>query len=447
MPKATELEQAIADALYPIKAYDLSDVCTSFGLKPPDGDDPFTSKNGYVLRRLKPLSEDQLIEVARKVQARYPFYALEEILALRERPAHPISELTRRHILDTVLGLGNLSGKLELSEFLSRVWPLEQLPSSDLRFKTFMDNLFQHTVQNDDWTQGQVLESLNVLKVSQQRFERFLELIVSPLVRVGEEQEQFVREINLHLLKDKLRLRAVEEISGYPVYRVMPAAAGVSGSAKNLIFAADGPKPEIVLADAINNDIRIVKNEEFCLVYDRAIPDSGLLWRDLIQWWADQTRRDAGDSDVERQLYRRLHKSLGSQPERDLFRAYFESFRERLGDALPALIPQVYLHYDPYTLRQLAGEARLPRQRMDFLFLFSNYERIVLEVDGPQHYSEAGRADPEKYAEMLAEDRRLRLLGYEVYRFATAELSGGGMPALGAFLERLLKKHNRFSTA
>ncbi len=90
MPKATELEQAIADALYPIKAYDLSDVCTSFGLKPPDGDDPFTSKNGYVLRRLKPLSEDQLIEVARKVQARYPFYALEEILALRERPMSSI---------------------------------------------------------------------------------------------------------------------------------------------------------------------------------------------------------------------------------------------------------------------------------------------------------------------------------------------------------------------
>ncbi len=70
IPKATEFEQAIADALYPIKAYDLSDVCTSLGLQPPDGGDSFASKNGYVLQRLKPLSEDQLIATARKVQGR-----------------------------------------------------------------------------------------------------------------------------------------------------------------------------------------------------------------------------------------------------------------------------------------------------------------------------------------------------------------------------------------
>lgn len=53
--------------------------------------------------------------------------------------------------------------------------------------------------------------------------------------------------------------------------------------------------------------------------------------------------------------------------------------------------------------------------------------RVVIEVDGKQHYStDDGRASTSKYAEMLAEDRRLHLAGYEVYRFGRLELSGSG---------------------
>jgi very-short-patch-repair endonuclease len=61
---------------------------------------------------------------------------------------------------------------------------------------------------------------------------------------------------------------------------------------------------------------------------------------------------------------------------------------------------------------------------MDFLLLLPQRRRIVLEVDGRHHYAtENGASDPEQYARMLAEDRRLRLAGYEVYRFGGAELS------------------------
>lgn len=35
---------------------------------------------------------------------------------------------------------------------------------------------------------------------------------------------------------------------------------------KNLIFAADGPKPEFVFSDALNNDLKTVKNAEYCLM-------------------------------------------------------------------------------------------------------------------------------------------------------------------------------------
>ena len=55
-------------------------------------------------------------------------------------------------------------------------------------------------------------------------------------------------------------LREASEISGKPVYKLTRLKGGVPGSVKNLIFAANGPKPEIVLADAVSNalaDIQI----------------------------------------------------------------------------------------------------------------------------------------------------------------------------------------------
>ena len=46
---------------------------------------------------------------------------------------------------------------------------------------------------------------------------------------------------------------------------------------------------------------------------------------------------------------------------------------------LPALIPQVYLHYDPETARRLADKRVLFRQRMDFLHAVPRPKRIVLD--------------------------------------------------------------------
>lgn len=100
------------------------------------------------------------------------------------------------------------------------------------------------------------------------------------------------------------------------------------------------------------------------------------------------------------------------------------------------------MHYDPYTMKQLQGESRLPRQRMDFLLLFSQYQRIVIEVDGKQHYSDGNVSSPKRYADMVQADRDLRLLGYEIYRFGGAELTGeSGKSLVREFFLRLFDKH------
>jgi len=221
---------------------------------------------------------------------------------------------------------------------------------------------------------------------------------------------------------------------------------GVSGEVKNIIFAAKGEKPEIVLTDAVNNTISIVKHAELCLVYDKPITSRGLLWSELVLWWKEKCA--CRDETAQESLYNRLKESMDcdgvkNEVELFLFRVYYKQFYPQLGEKLPALIPQVYLHYDPKTLKELRGMRRIPRERMDFLLLFSDKDRVVLEIDGKHHYSKGDTACPEEYAKMVAEDRRLRLLGYEVYRFGGFEFVNKttAYKTLTDFFWKLFEKH------
>ena len=83
----------------------------------------------------------------------------------------------------------------------------------------------------------------------------------------------------------------------------------------------------------------------------------------------------------------------------------------------------MWVHWDPVTKSARQDDALLT-QRMDFLMLLPMHRRVVLEVDGAQHYSTAnGQSSAAVYAETTRADRDLRLSGYEVYRFSGHELS------------------------
>lgn len=191
---------------------------------------------------------------------------------------------------------------------------------------------------------------------------------------------------------------------------------------EDLIFASPR-KPDIRFASAVDNDIEIVTNADQVLVYDRPIGPGGLRWRDLQEWW-QETRAVADEDDAKRSLYRALAGSLpaSSPPQRNLFDLYHEIHGSAVPD-LPALLPEVWLHWDPKTVQQ-RGRAALLRFRMDFLLLLPRGERIVLEVDGAHHYATAdgARPDPARYADEMRGDRELKLAGYEVFRFGATEL-------------------------
>jgi hypothetical protein len=194
---------------------------------------------------------------------------------------------------------------------------------------------------------------------------------------------------------------------------------------------------------AYGEDLRpsTTKNAEYCLVYDRQLHPEGLTWAELIDWWrTDHPATDERTGGLA--LHRRLLASLADGPERLILDTYARLYGQH-GFGLPALVPQVYLHLDP-SPSTAARPGPLERQRMDFLLLLPRRRRVVIELDGRQHYAdEQGSASPERYARMMREDRRLRLAGYEVFRVGGWELAdaSGGAALLDKFFTQLLRMH------
>ncbi|WP_328978894.1 hypothetical protein [Streptomyces canus] len=95
-------------------------------------------------------------------------------------------------------------------------------------------------------------------------------------------------------------------------------------------------------------------------------------------------------SDPERatwSLFDRMDSSLPpkSDGQKNLFWLYHNIYREDLS-AVPALLPEIWVHWDPRTVRE-RGALALQNLRMDFLMLLPGNRRVVLEVDGMQHYT------------------------------------------------------------
>lgn len=434
------LREQIAQAIAGAKAHDVPAVCVRVGIQRAveenDAQEAFRSKRVYVRNRILTWNEADLLALAGRVLREFASDDLSDTVSeMTVHAEHRVSELVRRDVLKVIERLPSLFGELPLIDSLAEVFGtavIQDDPGGLLGLNSLHGQIVQHCVHNEgDWSHEELLTRCGVLTCSQTRFFALLAKLLHPVARRDAEQADLAAALSAALRRDGFIVRQTDVESGYAIYGVVRAQAGVAGAMKNLIFASIGEKPELVIRDAVNNDVEIVRHADKVLVFDRPLPSSGqLLWKDLRDWYAELKGIESEESAKE-QLFRRLRQAvLGARSAGELavFQGYYERYGAALGDRLPALIPQVYLHYDPYTKRQRGDEQFLTRQRMDFLLMLEQGVRIVIEIDGRHHYAVPDDQVPDRYiahaqryAEMVAEDRRLKLMGYEVYRFGGHE--------------------------
>lgn len=133
-----------------------------------------------------------------------------------------ISQLTRRDIVDAIAAEGiNIYGRLEETEFLSRLFDLQQLPSTDPRFKDAAGDIWQHRVNNYDWSEDWLYYDprFNLLHGDDEIFLRFLAEVLHPVVRSDStEAERICQLLNQFLRNDGFQLIERTRLSGKPVY-------------------------------------------------------------------------------------------------------------------------------------------------------------------------------------------------------------------------------------
>jgi hypothetical protein len=149
-------------------------------------------------------------------------------------------------------------------------------------------------------------------------------------------------------------MKATSWQSGYLVFTVVRAHTRRDRRDEESDLRVDRRRTRHRYPRCGSNDVKIVRNADKVVVFEKALPSGLLSWADLQAWWSEKMGIKE-DAEAKKTRYKRLLQSVkqsGSLGELAMFRAYFEHFDRLEPASLPALLPQVYLHYDPYTKRE-----------------------------------------------------------------------------------------------
>lgn len=444
----------------------LHDVNNTLGFQSQDAEG--LSKYNYLLKVTTAADEKVVVSAAKYIINSYPgsrgkpsaadLQTIQDsVWWIESNGIQQISNVTRYKITESLENIP-FWGRLSIPEFFHPILPavtaeysLPEVGRDGLLYEGLsllsFSNLFSvnqnKPLKPSRMSVAEFFRKVGIADWPDERLFLLIERMVHPEVQSFDLQKKLVTQFNTLLQQDNYELRQEGSESGIPIYMVRQKGVGVLGTPKYIIFASSGSKPDIVIDDAVNMDIRIIRYVDQCLVYDQPPPQDDLTWQALVEWWSTKKGANVAQNEIRQELGLRLRASLQSEPERMLYDTYFKIVKTKYGMNLPALLPQVYLHYDPRN-RNERGKPILVRQRMDFLILLRNATRIVIEIDGAQHYSDDnGRASPSRYAEMVAEDRRIRTLGYEIYRFGGAEFKNPeqASTSIATFFDTLFARH------
>lgn len=200
-------------------------------------------------------------------RVRMPLYTSPGAKSMARGKTRQIGVITRQELVDRIVmdAPEAFPGRFGLVPFLKRVWPLTQMPSTDSRFKDAEGDIWQHMVNNDDWTMHDLLVSrLQILDIPDEQFGRFLETLVHPLnIPDKERQASHVEWINKELRNDSSELRKVEEMSSRPIYKLSRIGGGELEDAYEVVLSFAGEDRTYVEQVA-----SFLRDNEVALFYD-----------------------------------------------------------------------------------------------------------------------------------------------------------------------------------
>lgn len=145
-----------------------------------------------------------------------------------------ITEITKRDILDLFRNGLEIDdffetktvkyyyfGRLEEIDFLKRIYDLKKIPSNDSRFKDAEGDIWQHTVNNDDYPFCWVFEDerFELTNGTDEKYLEFICEIFHPAVRYDKGYwKEFLIEINKLLQNDGYEIYPAEKVSNRDVY-------------------------------------------------------------------------------------------------------------------------------------------------------------------------------------------------------------------------------------
>jgi len=134
-----------------------------------------------------------------------------------------ITIITRRNIFDFIQAEGIWwSGRMTETDFLSRLFDLEQMESLNNRFENAAGDIWQHRVNNpNDWDDNWVFgdSRFNLLHCDDSVFLNFLCEMIHPLVRVdSSEVNRLLQIFNDNLSNDRFEIVEKSKISGKPLF-------------------------------------------------------------------------------------------------------------------------------------------------------------------------------------------------------------------------------------
>ena len=134
----------------------------------------------------------------------------------------PITPVTRQAIQDCLLSRPDKWwGRLSQIGFLSRLYNLRTMPSSDDRYQDAAADLHCHTVRfPDDWEWDWIFTDERFeFEWKDEKFLAFLAEVLHPVVRPDtEEALRLAEEFNTHLAVDGWSLRQVDTMSDRPIF-------------------------------------------------------------------------------------------------------------------------------------------------------------------------------------------------------------------------------------